>query len=100
MVERVSLPDLDGEPHAVAFPGAEPKTVRLSLSAGESVPEHDHPDRQVLLYLLEGRLSLELNGESHEVTASELVRFDGDQPISPRATEPSTALIVLAPRAE
>lgn len=100
MVERVSLSDLEAEPHAVAFPGSEPKTVRLSLAAGESVPEHDHPDRQVILYLIDGRLSLELDGETHEVAASELVRFDGDQSISPRATEPSTALIVLAPRAE
>lgn len=99
MVDVVSLSDLEGEPHAVAFPDAEPKAVRLSLAAGESVPEHDHPDRQVLLYLLEGRLEVALGGETQEIAAFELVRFDGDQPISPTAIEDATALIVLAPRA-
>jgi len=52
--EQVRLADLDGEPHAAAFPGREPKTVRLSLDAGQSVPEHTHPDRTVLFHALTG----------------------------------------------
>ena len=100
MADRVSLSDLDGEPHAVVFPNTEPKTVRLSLSAGERVPDHDHPGRDILLYLLDGRVSLTLGDDTYEIGPNELVRFDGDQSISPTAIEDATALIVLAPRVE
>ena len=40
-----TLPDFDGEPHADAFPGSEPRTIRLSLDAGERVDPHRHPGR-------------------------------------------------------
>jgi len=94
-----ALDDLDGEPHANAFPGAEPKTIRLTLAAGEEVPPHDHPDREIVLYLVEGEIELTLGKETHEVTAGDVARFDGDQDVSPKATEDSTALLVLAERA-
>lgn len=96
MVERVSLAELSGSPHAVPFPEAEPKTVRLQLEAGESVAPHDHPGRSIVFHLLEGSLSLDLDGETYELTAGDVARFDGDQQIAPTAEEDTTALIVLA----
>ena len=98
--EHVALDDLDGTPHAVAFPDGEPRTIRLSLAADESVPEHDHPDREIVVYLVEGRVRITIDGETHVVEAGDLVRFDGDQPISPTAETDATALIVLAPRSD
>jgi len=95
-----TLDELDGQPHANVFPDREPKTVRLALDAGESVPAHSHPGRDIVLYLVEGRVELRLGDRTHEVTAGDIVRFEGDQDISPRAIEPSVALIVLAPRSE
>ena len=95
-----TLDDLDGRPHANVFPDAEPKTVRLTLDEGESVPAHDHPDREVVFYLLTGAITLELGEETHDLSAGQVARFDGDQGIAPTAREPSTALIVLAPRAD
>jgi len=95
-----TLEALDGVPHANVFPDAEPKTIRLTLDAGDEVAPHDHPDRQIVFYLLEGAITLELGEETHELTAGEVARFDGDQRISPTATEASTALLVLAPRAD
>ncbi|WP_225336529.1 cupin domain-containing protein [Halomicrobium urmianum] len=100
MSEVRSLDDLEGEPHANPFPDAEPKTVRLTLAEGEDVPAHDHPDREIVLYLIEGALELQLGDETHKVAAGDVARFDGDQQISPRATEDSTALLVLAPRSD
>ncbi len=100
MSEIRSLDDLEGEPHANPFPDAEPKTVRLTLAEGEDVPAHDHPDREIVLYLIEGALELQLGDETHEVAAGDVARFDGDQQISPRATADSTALLVLAPRSD
>ncbi len=94
------LQELDGQPHANVFPDREPKTVRLSLDADESVPAHSHPGRDIVLYLVEGRIELCLDDQSHEMTAGEVARFEGERDIEPRAVEPSVALIVLSPRAD
>ena len=96
-VERVSVPDPEGEPHAAVFAEG-PRTVRLRLDAGESVPEHRHPGEDVLLYVVEGRLDLSVDGATHGLEAGDAVRFDGDLAVSPRAEEPTTALVVFAPR--
>jgi quercetin dioxygenase-like cupin family protein len=99
-MERVALEDLDAAPHAVAFPDSEPRVVKLTLAAGESVDPHQHPEREIVLLLRRGRLELTLDSEVHRVTAGELVTFDGAQDISPRALEDSEAVLVLAPRTE
>lgn len=94
------LDALDGRPHASVFPDAEPKTVRLVLDAGEEVPPHTHPDRHIVLYLVEGAMELRVGDRTHELTSGDVARFDGDREISPRAVAESTALIVLAPVAD
>lgn len=95
-----TLADLEGQPHANVFPETEPKTVRLTLAAGEAVPPHSHPGRDIILYLLDGTVELQLDDETHDVTAGDVARFRGEREISPRAVEKSTALLVLAPRAD
>jgi quercetin dioxygenase-like cupin family protein len=93
-----NLDDLDGRPHANAFPDAEPKTIRLTLDAGEEVATHSHPDREIVFYLVDGAIRLTLDGEAHDLSTGDVARFDGDQDIAPTAVEESTALIVLANR--
>lgn len=93
-----SLSDLDGEPHANVFPESEPKTIRLTLAAGEEIPAHTHPDRDIVFSLIDGAVELQLGEETHDLTAGDIARFAGEQDISPRAVEDSTALIVLAAR--
>jgi uncharacterized protein (DUF2249 family) len=95
--EIVRIAELDGEPHADLFPGRTPKTLRLSLGAGERVPEHDHPGHVVLFHVLTGAIDVRLDGEPHPVEAGEVLRFDGDLSVEPTAREDSTALVVLAP---
>lgn len=94
-----SLEALESTPHAQVFDG-EPKTIRLALEAGESIAPHQHPDRQIVMHVLEGRLSVSLDDDEYEVNAGELVRFDGAQDIAPEALADSTALLVLATRAD
>lgn len=94
------LSDLEGTPHANVFPDAEPKTIRLTLDADQNVAPHTHPDREIVLYLVEGRIELQVGDQTDELTAGDIARFDGEQEISPRAIEASTALIVLAPRSD
>ena len=95
-----SLSELETTPHADVFPGREPKTVRLELEAGEAIPGHTHPDREIVLYVVDGLLELRLGDDSHELTTEGIARFDGDQEISPQAIEDSIVLIVLAKQAE
>lgn len=94
--ERADLDSLTDRPHADAFDG-EPRTVRLALDAGESVPEHTHPDRNVVVAVLDGELTLRLDGEDHDLTAGDLVRFDGRRRVEPEARTDATALVVLSP---
>ena len=100
MTQTDTLDELDGQPHASVFPGTEPKTIRLTLDEGESVPEHDHPDREIVFYVLEGEIDLQLGDDSYTLSSDDIAQFDGDQQISPTANRASTALIVLAPRAD
>jgi quercetin dioxygenase-like cupin family protein len=90
------LSNLEATPHANVFPDAEPKTIRLVLEAGEQVDPHRHPDREIVFYLIEGGITLHLGEDTVDLSGGDIVQFDGDQEISPVATETSTALIVLA----
>lgn len=98
MPEITTVSELTDEPHAEVFEEQRPRTVRLRLDADESVPEHTHPGRDIVVHLLEGELELTLDGESHGLSAGDLIKFEGEREVSPRAVEPSTAVIVLAPR--
>lgn len=93
-----TLSDVEETPHANLFPDAEPKTIRLSLAAGDRVPTHRHPDRRIVLHLFEGTIELTLGDIVHELEAGDVVHFDGDQEVSPQAVTDATALLVLAPR--
>jgi quercetin dioxygenase-like cupin family protein len=93
--ELVRLSDLDGDGRGVLF-GGEPRTVRLALDAGDSVPPHEHPDRGIVCHVLEGELTMTLGETDHELVAGDVLRFDGNQDISPTAETDAVALLVLA----
>ncbi|GAB3682542.1 hypothetical protein GCM10028857_08610 [Salinarchaeum chitinilyticum] len=97
--EVVALDELDAEPHAVLFED-EPKTIRLSLAAGDEIAAHSHPDRQIVFHLLSGSIDVTLDDTTHVLEPGDVARFDGKRDIAPLAKEDSTALLVLAPRAE
>lgn len=100
MTTAESLSAVDGEPHATVFPDTEPKTVRLTLAAGESVPSHTHPGRQIVCYLRTGRLELTVGEETTTLIEGDVARFSDEKAVSPTAVEDSVALLVLAPAAE
>lgn len=100
MVTIESIEQLDGAPHANVFPTDEPKTIRLTLSEGEQIEPHSHPDREIVLYLISGEIELRLDDDSHELQAGDVARFDGTHDISPSANADSVALLVLARKSE
>lgn len=91
-----TLDDLDDEPAATVFD--EPRTVRLTLDAGQRLPPHNHPDRLIVFVVLDGRFDLDVGDETHAVEAGDVVRFDGRREVSPLAEIESTALLVLPER--
>ena len=97
MTERVHLSDLDSDGRAALFEG-EPHTVFLALAAGDEIPPHRHPDRDVVCHVLDGELSMRLGEERHDLQVGDVLRFDGDQDISPVARSDCEAVLVLASR--
>jgi quercetin dioxygenase-like cupin family protein len=97
MPEITTVDELSDTPHAEIFDEHRPRAVRLELEADERVPPHSHPGTDVVLYLVSGDLELSLDGETYDLSAGQIARFGGDREISPRACEPSTAVVVFAP---
>ncbi|QLH83080.1 cupin domain-containing protein [Halosimplex pelagicum] len=95
MSEVVHLPDREGDGRGVLFEGA-PKTVQLALDEGDRVPPHQHPDTEIVCYVVDGEIEMTLGDETVDLAAGDAARFSGDQDISPRAREDSVALLVLA----
>jgi mannose-6-phosphate isomerase-like protein (cupin superfamily) len=100
MPELVSLDDTMDEPHAELFAEPRPRCVRLRLAADERIPPHTHPGTDVVMHLVSGALELSLDEETFDLTPGDLVRWRGEREVSPRAREPSTAVVVFAPAAD
>lgn len=100
MPEVTSLGELEKTPHAEVFERRQPRTVRLQLEANQRVPPHKHPDMNVVLHLLSGRLEVTLDDEQYDLAPDDLLRFSGDREVSPYAIEPSTAVVVFAPQSD
>lgn len=96
MPAHASLDELTAKPHARPFEAGEPSVIKLTLDAGERVDPHTHPEREIVLFLRSGSIELDLDEETYDVEAGDVLRFDGQQEISPYAVEDSEALIVLA----
>lgn len=92
------LPDLDADPLRRLFEGTAPRTNLLQLASGEHVPEHRHPDRTILFYVIEGEITLRVGEDTASLRAGDLAQFDGEQEISPAAEADSRALVVLVER--
>lgn len=100
MPEVTSLETLEEAPHAEVFEERTPRTVRLQLDADERVPKHRHPESNVIIHVIDGAVDLTLGEEVYDLESGDVVRFDGDQDVSPDAVEDSTALVVFAPKTE
>lgn len=97
-VEVTAVDALDDDPHAEVFETRPPRTVRLSLTAGDSVPRHQHPDALVVIYVRSGVVELTLGDDVYDLEAGDAIRFDGAQDVSPHAVEDAEALVFFAPK--
>lgn len=90
------LSDVSGDERTPVFD--DPKTIQLGLSAGESIPPHQHPGETILFHVIEGEIALTLGDEVHDLSAGMVARFSGDQDISPEATTGARAILVFVPQ--
>lgn len=100
MAEQQSVAKLEAAPHARPFEAGEPMVIRLALEAGERVDPHTHPEREVVLYMRSGEIELDLDDETYDLSAEDVIRFDGQRDVSPHAVTDSEALLVLAKRSD
>lgn len=96
MPETAALDELTGRPHATVFDDP-PRTVRLALAAGDSVPEHRHPGEWVLIHVVDGELTVRVDDDAHVLSGGDLLRFHGDEPVAPEAVTDAVALVTFAP---
>ena len=99
MATVTSLSDLDETPHAEVFEDHDPRVVRLELDAGDRVPRHQHPDSTIVIHVMSGQIDLTLGDDEHELEAGDVIRFDGEQDVSPEAIVDAAALVVFIPTA-
>lgn len=68
----------------------------LTLAAGAEVPEHQHPDSDELLYVLEGSTTVTLGGQTYTLTTGDAVLIPAGVPHRATATTALRALQVYA----
>lgn len=95
-----NLSELEARPHAEVFEQQSPRTVYLRLDSGERVPPHRHSGHTVVLHVLQGTLELCLDGDPFTLETDDVVRFQGNQDISPHALTESEAILVFSPKTD
>ena len=74
----------------------------VEIPPGERIPEHDESERdqEEVFYVLSGKPTLLIDGESHAAPAGTFARLDPEhkRTVSNRGKEPASVLIVSAPR--
>ena len=89
------------------FPGLRARIVHtertsqswVDIDAGASFPEHQHPHEQTV-NVLEGRLEITVNGETHVLTAGSVFVISPEARHSGRALERCRVLDVFSPPRE
>lgn len=94
MVEQATLDSLPDRKKQPLFE-ANPRTVRVRLEAGGEIAEHSHPGKNIVFFVVEGSVALQLDEESFDLSDGEMVRFDGERTIAGVAEEPTTAVVTL-----
>ena len=95
---------LDDLPAREVFPGFHGRFVHSgamtfawwTIDEGAEVPEHAHPHEQVV-NMLEGELSLAVDGEEHVLHAGDVVTIPGRVRHAAKALAPSRVLDVFSP---
>ena len=70
------------------------QVIRLVLKTGKSLPEHTAPGI-ITIQCLEGRVKFNCLGESHELTAGNLLHLPHAEPHAVECLEPASLLLTI-----
>ena len=73
--------------------------VQVTLEEGVVVPVHRHPHEQIT-YVIEGRLSMEVEGQTHVLGAGDSLLLPGDAEHGARAIERTLVIDIFSPPRE
>ena len=73
--------------------------VQVTLEEGVVVPVHRHPHEQIT-YVIEGRLSMEVEGQTHVLGAGDSLLLPGDAEHGARAIEQTLVIDTFSPPRE
>jgi len=73
--------------------------VQATLEEGTVVPVHSHPHEQIT-YIIEGRLSMEVRGQTHVLGPGDSLLFPGDVEHGATAIERTLVLDTFSPPRE
>ncbi|MFB0535296.1 MAG: cupin domain-containing protein [Anaerolineae bacterium] len=79
--------------------GQQLMVVQVTLEEGVVVPVHRHPHEQIT-YVIEGRLSVELEGQTHVLGAGDSLLLPGDAEHGARAIERTLVIDTFSPPRE
>lgn len=96
MIEPHSLDELTAIPHALPSAESELEVNRVRLAADEQLAPLTYPGKQILLCVRSGRVQIRLDTEIFSFESGDVISFNGEYEVAPRAVEPSEALVVLA----
>lgn len=68
--------------------------MRLVLSAGQTVPEHDVPG-EITIHCLEGKALVKTPGQEHTLGAGELMALPGGEPHALAAVSDTSLLVAI-----
>ena len=74
--------------------------IHKTVSAGDGIPPHSHPDCWVLFIPVQGNFSVEINEDSYEVIPGQILEFDGNATMSAHCEQHSQAMVVLQRKQE
>ena len=91
LAEKLSLFSSHWDPHVIAdYNGNDVMVVKFK---GE-FPFHDHPDTDDFFFVLEGEMTMDLEGQSHVVKAGELFIVPKGVRHRPRAAEECKVMLI------
>ena len=90
------VPRHDRQIPRVLFSAPECRAVVLELEGGEELGDH-HVRERAVVTVVEGRVAIDVSGETAECGAGNMVTFDPGERHAVRAIEHSLLLLILAP---
>ncbi len=71
------------------------EVIRLILQAGKEVCHHHEMTGEVMVHCLEGLITVQINGDSRDLAAGQMLYLSGGQPHSLRGLEDASVLLTI-----